>query len=210
MRKIILTGLILFFCYGSKSQKFNGGIIGGISISQVSGDDLAGFNCLGLVFGGFSNIKISNKSKLQIEMIYSQKGSGNLNINNIQHSDYLKPYIRMSYFEMPIFYKYLQNKDLEFEIGVATAYLIDGYFKDTYGKIDNSSYSPFTEYDLGISLGINYWLTNNLSLNTRYTNSIIPIGKEDYNLGNIYSNNYVNKGKYNSVINFTIQYKFKK
>ena len=59
MRKIILTGLILFFCYGSKSQKFNGGIIGGISISQVSGDDLAGFNCLGLVFGGFSNIKIS-------------------------------------------------------------------------------------------------------------------------------------------------------
>lgn len=210
MRKIILTSLILFFCYSSKSQKFDGGIIGGVCISQVSGDDLAGFNSLGLVFGGFSNIKTSNKSKLQIEMIYSQKGSGNLNINNIQHSDYLKPYIKMSYFEMPIFYKYLQNKDLEFEIGVATAYLIDGYFKDTYGKIDNSNSSPFTEYDLGISLGINYWLTNNLSLNTRYTNSIIPIGKEDYNLSNIYSNNYVNKGKYNSAINFTIQYNFKK
>ena len=116
----------------------------------------------------------------------------------------------MSYFEMPIFYKYLQKKDLEFEIGVTTAYLIDGYFKDTYGKIDNSVSSPFTEYDLGISLGINYWLTSNLSLNTRYTNSIIPIGKEDYNLSNTYSNNYVNKGKYNSAINFTIQYNFKK
>ena len=73
MRKIILTGLILFFCYGSKSQKFDGGIIGGACISQVSGDDLAGFNSLGVVFGGFSNIKITNKSKLQIEMIYSQK-----------------------------------------------------------------------------------------------------------------------------------------
>lgn len=210
MRKIILTGLILFFCNSSKSQIFDGGIIGGISISQVSGDDLAGFNSLGLVFGGFSNVKISNKSKLQLEMIYSQKGSGNSNINNIQHIDYLKPYIRISYFEMPILYKYHQNKDLEIEIGVATAYLIDGYYKDTYGKIDNSISSPFTKYDLGISLGINYWLTSNLSLNTRYANSIIPIGKEDYNTGNIYSNNYVNKGKYNSVINFTIQYKFKK
>ena len=51
-------------------QDFKGGIILGLSTSQVSGDDLAGFNKAGLIFGGFTNRILSSRNSLQLEIIY--------------------------------------------------------------------------------------------------------------------------------------------
>jgi len=54
---IIFIGSINYCCL---SQEFNAGISAGISTSQVSGDNLAGFNKAGIILGGFVNRKINN------------------------------------------------------------------------------------------------------------------------------------------------------
>ena len=52
-------------------SKFEGGVILGLSTSQVSGDDLAGFN-KAIVFGGFTN-RILSRETAQLEIVYIQK-----------------------------------------------------------------------------------------------------------------------------------------
>ena len=70
--------------------------------------------------------------------------------------------------------------------------------------IGGDSNNPFTVLDVGVLLGIDYMYSEKISLNTRIRNSIIPIGKEDWIKTNTY--NSTSKGKYNSVISFTINY----
>ena len=95
MKKIFF--LIIFISsinYSSFSQEFNAGISAGISTSQISGDNLAGFNKAGIILGGFVNRKINNLLMVQMEMIYIQKGSSNpnQNVNNLAdiHLDYIE------------------------------------------------------------------------------------------------------------------------
>ena len=49
MKKIFLFFILIVTYTSSNSQDFKGGILLGLSTSQVSGDDLAGFNKAGLV-----------------------------------------------------------------------------------------------------------------------------------------------------------------
>ena len=63
---------------------------------------------------------------------------------------------------------------------------------------------PFIKYDFGLLLGIDYTFSNKLSLNTRLSNSVLPIGTEDYQ--GIKTHNSSNKGKYNSVLSFALHY----
>ena len=81
--------------------------------------------------------------------------------------------------------------------------LINGNYNDLNGKL-NSNISPFIKYDLGLLLGLTYKYSEKIQFNTRLSNSIIPIGQEDYE--NISSYGVSKKGKYNSVLSLSIQY----
>ena len=194
----------LLFFLNLNAQDFGGGGKLGVSTSQVGGDDLAGFNKAGIIIGVFANKKISPFLSFQAEMTYIQKGSNNPNMSNNNHSNYLLQDISLSYIEIPLFLQYHQNKVLKIESGVQIAYLINGYYNDLIGKIPNEI-NPFIDYDIGLLIGMDYKYSNNISLNTRISNSILPIGKEDQN-SNTY--NSITKGKYNSVLSFTLNYNF--
>tara|TARA_B110000196_G_C20908541_1_gene549388 strand:+ start:83 stop:694 length:612 start_codon:yes stop_codon:yes gene_type:complete len=195
---------ILFFCgflaTSSNAQNFGGGIILGLSTSQVGGDDLGGFNKAGLLAGVFANKSISPLFSFQMEMTYIQKGSNNPKMNVNPEP---KPDISLSYVEIPLLLQYHQSEILKIEGGLLSAYLIDGYYNDQIGKIPNET-NPFINYDLGLFLGLDYKYSGNLSLNTRICNSILPIGSEDYDGVTVHSSNM--KGKYNSVLSFAIHY----
>ena len=187
----------------SHCQDFKGGIILGLSTSQVSGDNLAGFNKAGLILGGFTSRTLSNINSLQLEIVFIQKGSRNPDIINEESENYNKPYINLSYIEIPILLKLNYNETLEYELGIQWAQLINGYYSDNIGEM-NSTIDPFIKNDLSIALGINYFINQNISLNSRLTNSILPIGNEDYDNSTTY--NAIKKGKYNTTINFSIYY----
>ena len=109
---------ILLFCgfltLSIHAQDFGGGIILGLSTSQVGGDDLGGFNKAGLLAGVFANKAISPLISFQMEMTYIQKGSNNPNMNDAEDiNNYLKEDISSYYFEMPLLLKYHQSEILK-------------------------------------------------------------------------------------------------
>ena len=57
----------------SVSQDFNGGVFGGLSTSQVSGDNLSGFNKIGPRLGLYINRPIKWYG-VQLELQYLVKG----------------------------------------------------------------------------------------------------------------------------------------
>jgi len=197
---------ILLFCgfltISMQAQNFGGGVILGLSTSQVGGDNLGGFNKAGLLIGFFANKSISELLSFQMEMNYIQKGSNNPKMNENRTPD-----ISTSYIEVPLLLQYHQSNKLKIEGGVQTGYLIDGYYNDLDGERPKyNDINPFINYDIGLLLGIDYNYSKNISLNTRISNSIFPIGVEDYEDQAIY--NYSRKGKYNSVLSFALHYNF--
>ncbi len=191
-----------FLTFSIQAQDFGGGVILGLSTSQVGGDNLAGFHKAGLLLGVFANKSITELLSFQMEMTYIQKGSNNPNMNNPEHPNLL-PDISLSYIEVPLLLQYHQSDKLKIEGGVLTAYLVDGHYNDLSGEMPNEP-NPFISYDIGLLLGIDYKYSENISLNTRIRNSILPIGSEDYkNLDSDFK-----KGKYNSVLSFALHYNF--
>ena len=195
-----------FLISNLQAQNFGGGIILGLSTSQVGGDDLGGFNKAGLLAGVFANKSISPLFSFQMEMTYIQKGSNNPKMNDYEHKNVGRPDISLSYIEVPLLLQYKQSEALEIEGGLQIANLITGYYNDIYGEITYSGTTPFIKNDVGLLLGMDYKFSGNLSLNTRISNSILPIGEEDYNHPTTY--NSTRKGKYNSVLSFAIHYNF--
>ena len=193
-----------FISISIQGQNFGGGVVIGISSSQVGGDNLAGFNKAGLLVGAFANTSISELLSFQMEMTFIQKGSNNPKMNDVEHPNYRKEDITSSYIEVPLILQYHQSSKLKIEGGVLLAYLINGYYNDLNGKIPIYTVNPFIQYDFGVLLGINYKYSKNISFNSRVSNSILPLGTEDYDSINAYNSS--RKGKYNSVLSFTIYY----
>ena len=125
-------------------------------------------------------------------------------MNEIDHPNYLKADISMSYIEIPFLIQYKQSDKINIEAGILLAWLINGYYNDLSGKIPSENL-PFTENDIGLFVGIDYKYSKKISLNSRISNSIIPIGSEDNNnTVNVFNSTL--KGKYNSVISFALHY----
>jgi len=185
-----------FLSISIHAQNFGGGLILGLSTSQVSGDHLGGFNKAGLLVGGFIDLQLNKTLKGQMEMTFIQKGSNNPNMNENSYSD-----ISLSYVGIPLLLKYQQSSTIAIEGGIETAFLISASDNDVYGKISANSTREFNTVDISIFIGMNYSINSKLILNSRISNSIIPI--RDHASGATFK---LNKGQYNSVLSFALHY----
>ena len=199
IRRIIFFSLISFlFSSGiSRAQKFHGGILAGLSTSQVDGDHLSGFNKAGFKGGGLVNRKFGEKIALQFEIEFIQKGSRKpLNDNN---EYYL---MRLSYIEVPLLFSYYVGKKWNLETGVAFATLLSAYEEDETGEVLNAP--AFNRNDYLICGGANYFFTPQLFFNVRYSYSISTIRTKD----EYYDYYYFVGGQYNKVLAFSFGYIF--
>ncbi|MBT3612463.1 MAG: PorT family protein [Flavobacteriales bacterium] len=185
-----------FFALSIQAQNFGGGIILGLSTSQVSGDNLGGFNKAGILAGGFIDLQLSTTLKGQMEMTFIQKGSNNANMNKNSISD-----ISLSYVEIPLLLKYQQSSTIAIEGGIETAFLISSSDNDIYGQISANSTRKFNTTDISIFIGLDYFINPRLILNSRISNSILPI--RAHASGATFQ---LNKGQYNSVLSFALHY----
>ena len=195
MRKILLICLVLI-SVNLFSQNFKGGIIVGISTSQVSGDNLGGYHKAGLCIGVFTLLPINYIAHLKMEMNFIQKGSNNPKILKNEIPD-----ISTSYLEVPISVNYYQNEITALEIGAQVAFLLSSTDNDIYGPQQSELFNPFNKLDIGVFIGMNYHITDKIILNSRMSNSIIPIRSHPSNV-----TYYLNRGQYNSLLSFTIHY----
>ena len=204
MKSRVLT-LFLFCCILSTSllsqQSFNAGILAGINATQVSGDGYGGFNKAGLHVGLFSNIDVSPKVNLQMEINYSQKGSRrNPNTSEGDIDFFL---LRLNYIEIPIVAR-TNYKKFIFEAGTYYGQLIKSSLEDENGPFDiPDGLNQFNGYDVGVIGGIYFQFTESLMMNFRFSNSIIPI--REYDSG---ANFRFDSGMYHSVLSVNVRYVF--
>lgn len=194
--KKILSILICVIAINAQAQNFGGGIILGLSTSQVSGDKLGGFNKAGILIGGFVDLQLSNTIKGQMEMTFIQKGSNNPKMNENGITD-----ISLSYVEIPLLLKYQQSSIIAIEGGIETAFLISSFDNDIYGKLSSNNTREFNRTDISLFIGIDYSINPKLILNSRISNSISPI--RAHASGATFQ---LNKGQYNSVLSFALHY----
>ena len=202
----ILT--LLFFCgiltYNTNAQSFGGGIIVGASTSQVAGDLLGGFNKIGILAGAYTNLKVKESLSFQFEITYIEKGSRNPNMHESNHPNYEKIEITLSYIETPLTINLQQKENLGIELGIIPAFNISATLNSADAKNISVPNPQYKKYDLGVCAGINYHITDNIILNTRISNSIIPIRPHTSGATNGW-----NKGQYNTVLTFAIHYKIR-
>ena len=191
---VLFCGILSNNC---NAQNFGGGLIAGASTSQVAGDLLGGFNKIGFLAGAYTSLNVIENISFQFEITYIEKGSKNPNIHKKNIAE-----ITLSYVEVPISINLQQKENLGVEVGILPAFLINAEMNDYFSEIEIDP--AFEKYDFGVFAGINYHITDNIILNTRISNSIIPIRPHVSGATNGW-----NKGQYNTVLSFAIHYKIR-
>lgn len=196
MKKLCLLvfSCTILYTVPCQAQKFVAGLVGGITATQVSGDNLAGFNKPGLGIGGLLSAKLSEKFSAQFELLYMQKGSKST------ATDSLVYFLTLHYLEIPVLLGY-HYKKFVFEAGPSVAFLFGSTEEDAYGELKGAK--PFDKVEVSANIGVTYPLSRSLMLNWRYGGSLTPIrahaSEETYGL---------NKGQYNSMLFFSLRYYF--
>jgi len=202
-RWIFFTGLFLCQLSLGKAQKFQAGFVLGLNTSQISGDDLGGFNKLSPNAGFYVSRNLNKRFSWQLEMTYLGKGSKKL----LRPSDSIPTFylLRLHYIEVPLILQYQLKDRLSVETGPSIGVFIGHYEEDINGILDGA-YSPreqFKRFDLSGNIGVTYKLNINWSFNLRGSNSILPVRNYDQQ-----TKLRLTRGQLNKSIMFRLTYLF--
>jgi hypothetical protein len=198
--KLIALG-ILFLCFQLNifCQSFQGGIFGGFVSSQVSGDQLAGFNKAGLHGGAFIYRDINERWADYLRMAYIQKGS---RTNSQLDKNILRSYLlRLHCAEVPLTIVYKTKKRLALEAGLVFARIVATYEGDDTGEFKDQL--PFKKNEVSIQASLDYKLSPNFIIQVLAQNSLTPIRTNGVKSG-------IYLGQYNSILGFNVHYFFSK
>lgn len=205
MKKKFIFCILIFLSGTISSQVFKVGILSGISGSQVEGDGYGGYNKLGFIVGGFTNINLSEKFSTQLDMYYINKGSQKNPNTSEGDVDAFK--LNINYVEMPLVFRY-HYKKFSIETGLYYSVFLGYTMSDENGSRTDTPF-PFKNYDFGGLVGLNYSITEHFIFNIRSKASLLPIRdflNYDQQIGIM--NQLFNRGWYNLDLNFTIRYQF--
>lgn len=190
------------------AQRFKPGLIGGLSVTDIVGVDPwdEDYHKIGFVAGGLIATNLSEKNSLQLELLYTQKGSLQPRDSSTNFT-YLK--ISLDYLEVPLLFKHtfkfsIYGKPVNgcyFEIGPSVGRLIRTRVNSDYYIFKEGN---FRKNEVALNLGIGYKFTDKLSFNVRYTNSIIPVVNHPLLVSHYFWRTF-NKGD-NVVFSFTLRY----
>lgn len=202
VKNLLFIFVLTFIMYiGARAQEFNGGILAGISASEISGDRLEGPNKPGVYAGAFVNRYFTERSSLQMELNFVQKGSRNYDSASIyQNMDYL---LRLNYVEIFLHYKWDFGSRFTLESGTSLGVLLNKPPYEVAGGIVLTE-PPFQSTDLSFNIGLFVALTERWQFNVRYSNSILAV--RPHSSGQTYR---WNRGQYNEVLSFTFHYTFR-
>ena len=169
------------------SQGFGGGLYGGISTTQVTGDGIIGFHKVGGWGGAFTDYRFTPRSALQFELSFIQKGSRRTpTVNN--NNDFRLYNLNM--IEIPILYRWYGIKNMSIELGTQAGIVLStlDQVENRYNNFkirNNSAYSP-VEWSVAAGLSYYFW-KNKIEVNARYTNSILSIRKGDWWMNHVFA-----------------------
>ena len=195
MKRFILIIIFLLSVSSVISQTFGGGFFGGLSASQLDGDNWGGYHKAGITFGAFTNTTLNQYIDAQLEVRYVQKGS---NSNSKENEVFYVS--KLNYVEIPLFLKYNFLNKFSANIGLTAGYLQKAT-EDKDGIGDLPADPEFNTFELSGLVGLTYRFHTHFHFDIRFNYSILPIrshpGNQTY---------YLNQGQYNNALTFAVYY----
>ena len=199
MRLIILV-LFSFLTLDLSAQKFSGEILLGAAGSQVSGDQLSGFNKAGIIGGGGVRFGLRGSSILGVRILYFQKGSRKPSKLDQGDPSYYR--LRLNYIEVPVLLRFDLIKNFYAETGLSAAYLVSSSEEDQDGELPLRK--PFHKTDFSGVLQLGYPISSSIDFQLGFWQSILPVRTHG---GNTFYR--LNRGQYNTALTFTLIYTLK-
>jgi opacity protein-like surface antigen len=199
-RFAVLIFLTVFAGIAGFSQKFEGGVLGGLNASQVDGDTYNGYKKPGIVAGGYVITNLSRNLFAGMELKFSQKGSRN--IDSLAINGQIKYVMRLNYVDLPVYLGIRTNDRISILLGLSPGFLLSGTEYNDYGKFTEQDQHPFNSFDLEAMLGFRFKITNRIFVDLRGAYSVIPIRDKP---GIILS--YWKKSQFNNLLSTNILYR---
>ncbi len=186
LRQIILC-ILLIVAGNVSSQVFKAGISAGLTVSDINGANTApnrkNFHKLGFAGGLVANAKVAERSLIQFEINFTQKGS--MQPPDSMNNGYYK--ISLGYVEIPvmlrqqIFFNWKGNRinkvDLEFGASYGRLMQLNVVGNTNYTLNGTTNNQYYNTNDVSILAGLDFNFTKNICFNFRYSNSVIPVIK---------------------------------
>ncbi|MCO6490500.1 MAG: outer membrane beta-barrel protein [Phaeodactylibacter sp.] len=173
---IFLAGTLLAQNAGPE-RRFEAGIVAGMNLSQVDGDDLTGFNKIGVNVGGRVDAILTQRWRLSLEMLFAQQGASRHKLDN-PASTFDK--IRLNLVEAPVMVHF-QDWKIQASAGVSYARVINAEIIDFTGEDATESF-PLKDNLYSIILGGTFFFQENLGINIQWSrwinNLLISDGNE--------------------------------
>ncbi|MBK9981665.1 MAG: PorT family protein [Saprospiraceae bacterium] len=180
---VFLTMIVVFALvspvYG---QRFSAAVTGGINACQIDGDMLAGYDKVGLTGGIRAIINFESRLGLNVEFLYSQRGSR----PDIFNPDYDPDInINLVYAELPVYATlgdWWQEEGKYYKVSVQAGFsygrLINARTFDYFHTSDmnlDKIVPFFNNNDISWLVGLSYRLGPHWGLTGRYTRGITPL-----------------------------------
>lgn len=179
LRIIFLLVVSSLLVWKASAQAFKAEIIGGFNLSQVDGDETAGFRKLGLNTGLGVVLPLDKNWSLSFETLYNQKGSrlGKQYLDSLDGS-YL---LRMNYAEVPFMVQYTDRDFMTAGLGFSWGRLVsiqewkNGYRVDSVTLLNG----PFSRNDYQVFGDFRFRIYKNLRINARYGYSLQKLAERN-------------------------------
>lgn len=179
---LVVIFLLLNSPHRLYGQRFTTAIVGGANASQIDGDQLAGFDKLGLTGGIKATVNFESVFDLNVEFLFTQRGS-KPDLFNPEYDPDIK--IHLDYAEIPVYVSlgdWWQAEEGYHKVaahaGISFGRLINARTFDYYNPDDQSLdllVPYFNNSDVSWLVGISYRMSKNWGLTARYTREITPL-----------------------------------
>jgi hypothetical protein len=174
MKRLYILTVFLFISLASVAQTFEGGVAAGLVGSQVAGDTYSGFNKAGAYASVWIRLGLSERSSMQTELSFFQKGSRHNPDEKKQ--DYTFYLMRLNYIEMPFLYQYSFKSAFTIETGLSLSLLLSSYEEYNYMEV---TYGDFRLLNPTFVAGFSYPINDRLGAHFRLDSSILSIRTDE-------------------------------
>ena len=193
------------------AQRVKGVAIVGMNITQVDGDEIFGFNKLGLNMGLGAILPFGKGFSLSIETLFSQKGAHQKDqyktedsLGNILTGAYK---LQLNYLEVPILIQYTDHDRITVGGGFSYGGLVGLKEYEHNKRVETTTLSSgvYSNSDFNVIADLRFRIYKSLKFNIRYSYSIVKIRTRQFDdfLGNTWE-----RDQFNNVFSLRLYYIF--
>ena len=197
MKRFLLIILSAALTCIASSQNFEGGILFGLTASQIDGDAYHGYNKVGLQGGGWVRRMFTYTLGGQMELRYVQKGA----LKTADANDPTYQRTSLHYIDIPIMAQYIYNDNLVLELGIGPEILMSVKIEDENGVLPGFNPDDYNRFTMSAIAGVGYRFLDVVSFHFRFNYSILVI--RPHPSGQTW---LLNQGHYSNVLSFALYY----